>query len=41
MEQYEIDNSAISASKKRIEQIDSRIPEIKKNLKMLIMLEKY
>lgn len=29
MEQYEIDNSAISASKKRIEQIDKRIPEIK------------
>ena len=29
MEQYEIDNSAISASKKRLEQITSRIPEIK------------
>ena len=30
MEQYEIDNSAISASKKRISQIESRIPNIKK-----------
>jgi len=29
MEQYEIDNSGILASKKRIEQLDSRIPEIK------------
>ena len=29
MEQYEIDNSAISASKKRLEQINIRIPEIK------------
>jgi len=29
MEQYEIDNTAISASKKRLEQINSRIPEIK------------
>jgi len=29
MEQYEIDNTAISASKKRIDQINSRIPEIK------------
>jgi len=29
MEQYEIDNSAILASKKRIEQLVSRIPEIK------------
>jgi len=29
MEQYEIDNSAISASKKRIEYLDKRIPEIK------------
>jgi chromosome segregation protein len=28
MEQYEIDNTAISASKKRVEQIDNRIPEI-------------
>jgi len=28
MEQYEIDNSAISASKNRLEQINSRIPEI-------------
>ncbi len=28
MEQYEIDNSAISASKKRLEQLDKRIPEI-------------
>ncbi len=32
MEQYEVDNSAISASKKRIEQIDNRIPEIKTEL---------
>ncbi|MBA4438316.1 MAG: chromosome segregation protein SMC, partial [Nitrosopumilaceae archaeon] len=32
MENYEIDNTAISASKKRIEQIDSRIPEIQKEL---------
>ena len=32
MEQYEIDNSAISASKKRIEQIDSRIPDIQQEL---------
>jgi len=32
MEQYEIDNSAISASKKRIEQLDNRIPEIKTDL---------
>ena len=29
MEQYEIDNSSISAMKKRISQIDSRFPEIK------------
>jgi len=29
MEQYEIDNSAISASKKRLQQIDSRLPEIR------------
>ena len=28
MEQYEIDNSVISASKKRLEQINSRLPEI-------------
>ena len=28
MEQYEIDNSAISASKKRLEQINLRLPEI-------------
>ena len=32
MEQYEIDNSAISASKKRLEQINTRIPEIKTEL---------
>ncbi len=32
MEQYEIDNSAISASKKRLEQLDNRIPEIKTEL---------
>ena len=30
MEQYEIDNSSISASKKRISQIENRIPDIKK-----------
>ena len=29
MEQYEIDNTAISASKKRLDQINSRIPQIK------------
>ena len=29
MEQYEIDNSAISASKKRLGQLDNRFPEIK------------
>ena len=29
MEQYEIDNTAISASKKRLEQIDLRTPQIK------------
>ncbi|MBM2819465.1 MAG: chromosome segregation protein, partial [Nitrosarchaeum sp.] len=32
MEQYEIDNSAIVASSKRIHQIDFRIPEIKNEL---------
>ena len=32
MEQYEIDNTAISASKKRIEQINSRLPEIQNEL---------
>jgi chromosome segregation protein len=32
MEQYEIDNSTISASKKRLERIDTRIPEIKTEL---------
>ncbi|MGY5150367.1 MAG: AAA family ATPase [Candidatus Nitrosopumilus sp. bin_68KS] len=32
MEQYEIDNSAISASKKRIQQIELRIPEIKNEI---------
>ncbi|MGI9565587.1 MAG: AAA family ATPase [Nitrosopumilus sp.] len=32
MEQFEIDNSAISASKKRLEQIDNRIPELKTEL---------
>ena len=30
MEQYEIDNSGITASKKRISQIESRFPEIEK-----------
>ena len=32
MEQYEIDNSAIIASTKRIQQIDKRVPEIKTEL---------
>lgn len=32
MEQYEIDNSTISASKKRIQQIELRIPEIKNEI---------
>ncbi|HEY5735595.1 MAG TPA: chromosome segregation SMC family protein [Nitrosopumilus sp.] len=32
MEQYEIDNTAISASKKRIEQINSRLPEIQNEI---------
>ena len=32
MEQYEIDNSAISASQKRIERISARIPELKMEL---------
>lgn len=32
MEKYEIDNTAISASKKRIVQIDSRMPEIRSEL---------
>ena len=32
MEQYEIDNSSISASKKRLQQIDKRIPEINSEL---------
>ena len=35
MEQYEIDNSAIVASKKRIQQIDSRMPEIKVELESI------
>ena len=35
MEQYEIDNSAISASKKRIERISARIPELKAELKSI------
>jgi chromosome segregation protein len=35
MEQYEIDNSAISASKKRIERITSRIPELKMELESI------
>jgi chromosome segregation protein len=35
MEQYEIDNSAISASKKRIERIISRIPELKMELESI------
>lgn len=33
MEQYELDNTAISASKKRIAQIESRLPEIKGELR--------
>ena len=32
MKEYEIDNSAITASQKRIEQIENRVPEIKKEL---------
>jgi chromosome segregation protein len=36
MEQYEIDNSTISASKKRLERIDNRIPEIKIELEEII-----
>ncbi len=32
MEQYEIDNSAIMASKKRVQQLGNRIPEIKTEL---------
>ena len=36
MEQYEIDNSAISASKKRLERIDIRIPELKVELDEIV-----
>ena len=35
MEQYEIDNSAIVASTKRIQQIETRIPEIKSELEII------
>ena len=35
MEQYEIDNSAIIASTKRLEQIDSRLPEIKNEINLI------
>ena len=35
MEQYEIDNSAISASQKRIERITARIPELKMELESI------
>ncbi|MCV0400411.1 MAG: chromosome segregation protein SMC [Nitrosopumilus sp.] len=35
MEQYEIDNSAISASRKRIERITARIPELKMELESI------
>ena len=35
MEQYEIDNSAISASKKRLEQIDLRLPEIQTEIRAI------
>ena len=35
MEQYEIDNSAIVASNKRIQQIDARLPEIKTELESI------
>ena len=35
MEQYEIDNSAISASQKRIERISTRIPELKIELESI------
>ena len=32
MEQYEIDNTAISASEKRLDQINNRLPQIKTEL---------
>ena len=35
MEQYEIDNSAIVASTKRLQQIDLRIPEIKNEIEII------
>ena len=35
MEHYEIDNSAISASQKRIERISTRIPELKMELESI------
>ncbi len=35
MEQYEIDNSAIVASSKRLQQIDHRIPEIKNEIDII------
>ncbi|MDO8639971.1 MAG: AAA family ATPase, partial [Nitrosarchaeum sp.] len=35
MEQYEIDNSAIVASTKRLQQIDFRIPEIKNEIEVI------
>ncbi len=40
MEQYEIDNTAITASEKRLDQIDKRTPQIKIELKRLMMLDK-
>ena len=39
MEQYEIDNTAISASNKRLEQINNRLPQIKIELEEIEMLE--
>ena len=39
MEQYEIDNSAISASKKELSKLNLEFPKFKKNLKMLIVHE--
>ncbi len=37
MEQYEIDNSAIVASTKRLQQIDLRIPEIKNEIEVIAL----
>ncbi len=40
MEQYEIDNSSIVASTKRVQQIDKRIPEIKTELESIVQSRK-